>query len=131
MENKRIFLFGEAQKGSFCTPLRFKTLPDLAEELGNPPTDSNGIDFAVQLILFDRELIYYRVKEEGFAKDDYERGVKLLYNQGEKLRLSAICIPGVGDPQIVEALACVSQKLQLILIMTERDFFDYVTGSKY
>ena len=131
MGNKRIFLFGESEKGKYCTPMRFNTLPDLSQELGNPPDDSTGIDYAVQLLLFDRELIYYRVKEEGFAKEDYQRGVKLLYNHGAKLKLSAICIPGVGDPEIIEALAPISKKLRSILIMTERDFFDYLTGSKY
>ena len=131
MGNKRIFLFGESEKGDYCTPLRLNTLPDLSQELGNPLNGTTGIDYAVQFLLFDQELIYYRVKEEGFAKEDYSRGVKLLYKHGEKLKISAICIPGVGDPEIIEALSPISKQLCSILIMTERDFFDYLTGSKY
>jgi len=131
MNNKRIFLFGAAKKGALCTPLRFDSLSHLAEDLGEPPEDSIGIDYAIQTLLLNREVIFFRVREEGFAKEDYWRGVKLLYNHGEKLKLCAICIPGVGDKEIIESLAPLSQRLRSILILSEKDLYDYLTGSKY
>lgn len=131
MRNKRIFLFGASNKGALCTPLRFDSLSHLAEDLGEPPEDSIGIDYAIQTLLLNREVIFFRVREEGFAKEDYLRGVKLLYNHGEKLKLSAICIPGVGDREIIESLAPLSQRLRLILILSEKDLYDYLTGAKY
>ena len=73
-----IFLFGEAEKGDFCTPLVCKSFPQLAETFGNPPEESLGILYAVQALMFDRELIFFRVKEEGFSISDYMRGIKLL-----------------------------------------------------
>lgn len=131
INKKRIFLFGASEKGALCTPLRFDSLSHLAEDLGQAPEDSIGIDYAVQTLLLDRELIFFRVREEGFAKEDYLRGVKLLYNHGEKLKLCAICIPGVGDKEIIESLAPVSKRLRSILILSEKDLYDYLTGSKY
>lgn len=131
LNKKRIFLFGAAEKGAMCTPLRFNSLTHLAEDMGEPPEDSIGIDYAIQTLLFDRELIFFRVREEGFAKEDYLRGVKLLYNHGDKFKLCAICIPGVGDRNIIESLAPVSKRLQSIIILSERDLYDYLTGSKY
>ena len=125
----RIFLFGEAEKGELCTPLRFATLEALYDKLGNPPSESLGIDYAVQTLLHKKELIFYRVREEGFSKNDYMRGVKLLYNHGNKFRLSAICIPGVGDRQVIEEIAQICQKMKTLLILSEKDLYDYLTSS--
>lgn len=127
----RVFLFGEAEKGEICTPLRIQSLVQLAEDLGNPPIESIGIDYAIQVLLFERELIFYRVREEGFSKNDYLRGVKLLYNHGDKLRPTAICMPGMGDKNIIEKLAPICQKFSSLLILSEKDLYDYLTGSKY
>jgi len=127
----RVFLFGEAERGELCTPLRFSSLAELAEKLGNPPLESIGIDYAVQTLLCNHELIFYRVREEGFSLEDYKRGVKLLYNHGHKMGLSAICIPGVGDRDLLDSLIPVCQKIKTLLILSERDLFDYLTASKY
>lgn len=71
---KRVFLFGEAEKGDMCAPLRLQSLIELQEQLGNPPEGSLGIDYAVQTLLYKRELIFYRIREEGFNNEDYMRG---------------------------------------------------------
>ena len=126
----RVFLFGEAEKGEYCTPIRLDSVVSLAERLGNPPQGSLGIEYAIQSLLFKRELIFYRVQEEGFSHEDYLRGIKLLHNQGFPLRPSAICIPGVGDREVIESLTPICKKLRALLILSERDLYDYLTGSK-
>lgn len=123
----RIFLFGEAAQGEWCTPLRLNSLPDLYERLGEPPSESQGIDYAVQALLCNRDCIFYRVKEEGFSKEDYLKGIKLLDNHGHKMSLSAIFIPGVGDKHIIEEISPVCQKLKTVLILTQKDLYDYLT----
>lgn len=128
MQYQRVFLFGEAEKGAMCTPIKLNSLPAVLEKLGYPPSDSSGIDYAIQTILFNRELIFFRVQEEGFSLSDYYDGVKLLYNSGDKLLPSAICLPGVGDPHIIEALTPISKKLDSLLLITERDLYDYLTN---
>jgi hypothetical protein len=50
----RLFLFGESEKGEFCTPHRIKDLPQLQEKFGNPAENSIGIDYAVQSILYTK-----------------------------------------------------------------------------
>ena len=57
-----VFLFGEAERGDFCTPLVCRSLPQLAETVGNPPEESQGILYAVQALLFQRELIFFALK---------------------------------------------------------------------
>ncbi len=126
--NYRVFLFGESERGEICTPLRIQSLVQLAEDLGNPPQESIGIDYAIQILLFDRELIFYRVREEGYSKEDYLRGVKLLYNHGEKLKPTAICMPGVGDRQILEELSPICERHSSLLILSEKDLYDYLTN---
>lgn len=124
----RVFLFGEAERGHLRTPMTLNTLPAVLEQLGHPPEGSTGIDYAIQTILYERELIFFRVKEEGFSVSDYLEGVKLLYNSGEKLNLSAICLPGVGDLSIIEAITPVCHRTKSILVLSEKDLYDYLTN---
>lgn len=126
----RVFVFGESQKGELCTPTRLCVLGELMERFGHPPLHTMGIDYAVQTLLFKRELIFYRVHEEGFSREDYLRGLKLLYNHGTKMNLSAVCLPGVGDREIVEQTASICQKIGSLIILSEKDLYDYLTGSK-
>lgn len=123
----RVFLFGEAEKGEFCTPYVCKSLPQLAETFGHPPPESRGLDYAVQTLLFDQELIFFRVKEEGFSLTDYMKGARLLGNKSLFHYLTAICIPGVGDVEIIDALAPACHMHQSVLITTQRDFYDFIT----
>src|SRR5262249_590073 len=76
-----IALFGEAEKGEYHIPYFCKTLPELAKYFGNPPEASRGLYFAVQAILWHRNLIFLRVAEEGFSTKDYLDGVAILLEQ--------------------------------------------------
>jgi len=126
-----VFLFGEAEKGDFCAPLLLKSLPQLAETCGNPPPESLGIFYAVQALLYERELIYFRVKEEGFSISDYMRGLKLLENQNLFYNLAAICMPGVGDEEVIEASSSICLLRKSFLITTEKDLYDFLTHRRY
>ena len=130
MNRRTIFLFGEAEKGEFCTPLLCKSLPQLAETFGNPPEESLGILYAVQALMYERELIFFRVKEEGFSIPDYMRGIRLLKNQDAFLGLAAICLPGVGDEEIIDATSPICTLRHSLLITTEKDLYDYLTQAK-
>ena len=121
-----IFLFGEAEKGEFCTPLVCKNMPQLVDLLGNPPRESRGISFAVQVLLYDRDLIYFRVKEEGFSTQDYMRGLRML--QKKELSLSAIGMPGMGDPEIINPIQQLCTKRKTLLILSSSDLYDYLTA---
>ena len=122
-----VFLFGEAEKGDFCTPLLCRSLAQLAETLGNPPQESLGIQYAVQTLLYERELLFYRVKEEGFSTSDYMKGLKLLQNKELIPNLHAICIPGVGDYEIIEAVSTLCLMHKSLLLISEKDLYDYLT----
>lgn len=122
----RMFLFGEAERGEFCTPILCKSLPQLADIVGNPPEDSQGIHYAVQSLLYERELIFFRVEEEGFSTQDYLRGLKIL-QQEQFPEVAAICMPGVGDTEIIESGSLVCSQQKSFLIINEKDFYDYLT----
>ncbi len=122
-----IFLFGEAEKGDFCTPMHCRSLSQLVETFGHPPEESKGILYAVQALLYERELIYFRVKEEGFSMQDYMGGLRILSRRDVPLPLSAICMPGVGDATIIDASQAVCQIYHSILIIEENDLYDYLT----
>lgn len=122
-----IFLFGEAEKGDFCAPKHCKSLTQLVETFGHPPKESKGILYAVQAILYERELIYFRVKEEGFSLHDYMRGLRMLSTPEIPLTLSAICMPGVGDASIIDASQAICQVHKSCLIIDEHDLYDYLT----
>ncbi len=122
-----VFLFGEAEKGEFCTPFFCKSLPQLAETFGNPPQESLGLMYAVQALLFERELIYFRVKEEGFSAADYRRGIRLLEKKELFYNLSAVCVPGVGDAELIHEISSICHLHRSILITAEKDLYDFLT----
>lgn len=128
--NTRIFLFGEAERGELCTPLLLRTLEELLLYFGNAPKETLALEFAIQAILYEYELIFFRVQEEGFALTDYMKGVKLLYKKGKEMGLSAIGIPGVGDKEIIDSLFPICEEMKSILLLSEKDFYDYLTASK-
>lgn len=124
-----IFLFGEAERGEFCTPMICKTLPQLAQVYGNPPQESQGLFYAIQSLMYERELIYFRISEEGFSYQEYMRGIKFLKDSQLKIpSLSAICMPGVGDQEILEATLPVCEHYRSLLIIGEKDLYDFLTN---
>jgi len=127
MRRQRVFLFGEAERGDYCTPLTCRSLLQLSEMLGNPPEETQGIFYAIQALLYNRELIFFRVEEEGFSTQDYLRGIKLLKNKQVGAELTAICMPGVGDIEIIEQVTPVCKIYKSLLIVTPEDLYDYLT----
>jgi hypothetical protein len=127
--NQMIALFGEAEKGSFDSAYHCRTLGQLADYLGNPPPNSLGLFYAIQALLFQYELLFFRVKEEGFSLQDYIQGSRLLSATRTTYPLSAICVPGVGNKEIIEAIEPVCFYHHSVLIMNEADLYDYLTHS--
>ena len=125
-----VALFGEAERGEFHTAYYCQNLEQLDEFFGNPPPNSNGLYYAVQALLFKRNLIFFRVLEEGFSTQDYLTGLRLLEQQELIPQVDAICIPGVGDPELLNALQPLCQHYHSFLITNEADFYDYLTSKK-
>ena len=122
-----IALFGEAERGQWAKPHVIKALPKLMELLGNPPENSQGLVFAIQALLYEREVIYFRVQEEGFSKEDYFSGLSHLKDREKIKQLHALCLPGVGDKTILNASDPICKLHRSHLIMTEKDLYDYLT----
>lgn len=123
-----IALFGEAEKGRFRTPHFCESLPQLVDCLGNPPPDSKGLFCAVQALLYERNLIFFRVEEEGFSYQDYLYGLRLLEEETKVKQVAALCLPGVGDPEILNATISLCKKRHTILIITQPDLYDFLTN---
>lgn len=123
-----IALFGESERGQFKDPYLLQGLPELMDRLGNPPEDSEGLFFAIQALLYKRTVIYFRVVEEGFSKGDYFVGLKYLQNKEKTPRLDALCLPGVGDEEILNAFQPICDMHKSHLITTQKDLYDYLTS---
>lgn len=123
-----IFLFGEAEKGEFCSPKLCESVYQLAEKFGNPPEGSEGLPYGIQMLLYNRILIYFRVKEEGFSLPDYKQGLKMLKNQKGFPKLSAICMPGVGDADIIKRTIAMCFLYQSIFVTSQKDLYDLLTS---
>ena len=122
-----VALFGEAEKGEFRTAYFCQTLYQLAENLGEPPKESQGLHYAVQSLLYRRNLIFFRVREEGFSRQDYLLGLRFLEDSQFVSDLTAICMPGVGDYSIIEASEAVCYAHNSFFIHNEADLYDYLT----
>ncbi|ADI39199.1 putative uncharacterized protein [Waddlia chondrophila 2032/99] len=121
-------LFGEAEKGTFRKPHLLSSLPQVMESLGNPPPDSRGLFCAVQALLYDYDLIFFRVEEEGFSYQDYFSGLKILEKEDLFDDVLAVCLPGVGDSEIIDTVIPLCQYYQSIFITSESDLYDYLTS---
>lgn len=124
-----IALFGEAERGEFRTAYFCQYLEELDEYFGNPPNQSKGLYYAVQALLFKRNVIFLRVAEEGFSIQDYLSGLKMLEEQRVIPHLDAICMPGVGDQEVLNGAQPICELYHAILITNEADFYDYLTGA--
>jgi len=127
MEHFTVAMFGEAEKGQFCTAYFCRSLEQLVECLGNPPPQSRGLYFAIQALMYDRDLIFIRVEEEGFSEQDYFSGLYLLEKQDLFAEIDAIGIPGVGNDTILEAVSPLCTSSGSIILSTEADLYDYLT----
>lgn len=123
-----VFLFGEAEKGDYCTPHLCKSLPQLADTFGNPPEESLGLFYAIQTLLLDRDIVFFRVKEEGFSIQDYRKGLRLLQIKEAIPLLSAIYIPGIGDSELIQEVSDVCHIHKSLLVITQKDLYDYLTS---
>lgn len=122
-----IALFGEAEKGEYRLPYFCNSLDQLVDYLGNPPEQSRGLFYAIQALLYQRQLIFFRVQEEGFSIPDYLGGVSLLKNHKIETDITAFCLPGVADSEILEVVTPICEEYHSILITSEADFYDYLT----
>lgn len=123
-----VAVFGEAERGQYKKPYFLYDLPQLVDTFGNPPSESQGLFYAVQALLYQRELIFFRVEEEGFSAADYLFGLKYLEDPEKVKRLNALCLPGIGDPKIMKAIQNVYKIHKSFLITTQKDLFDYLTS---
>ena len=123
-----VAIFGEAERGNFQTAFFCQNLEQLESHFGNPPSNSYGLHFAIQSLLFDRNLIFFRVKEEGFSTSDYLHGLHQLETQHLFSNVKAIGMPGVGDHTIINASEALCDIYKSLLITTEADLYDYLTN---
>ncbi len=124
-----IALFGEAEKGEYRTAYFFQTPLQLMENLGNPPDESCGLHYALQVLLFKHQLIFFRVQEEGFSVQDYMLGLSFLEEKQLVPSLSALFLPGVGDVEIIDATMPVCKQYDSLLLTREADLYDYLTSA--
>jgi len=130
MATRTVVTFGEAEKGELRIPYFFHSLAQLAEALGNPPEESQGLHYAIQALLFKQGLLFFRVEEEGFSTKDYLAGLKHLAKTESATPINAICLPGVGDSEIIDYAHQVCHLHKSLLIMNEKDLYDYLTSLK-
>lgn len=123
-----VALFGEAEKGAYKSPHILRRLPQVMDILGNPPADSEGLFFAIQAILYNREIIFFRVPEEGYSRLDYLNGLKYLQDREKVKKVNAICMPGVGDPEILQKSTSVCHIHNSFLITSQKDLYDFLTN---
>lgn len=124
-----VFLFGESEKGNFGTPLICNSLSHLCDLLGEAPKETLGVPYAIQTLLYNRQLVFFRVKEEGFSSREYIQGLRLLKENILPLSAQALVIPGVGNSEIIEEAASVCSVYRSLLVITPKDLYDYLTST--
>lgn len=120
-----IVIFGEAEKGQFLTFYECRSLEELSYHLGDLPEDTKGLSLAIQTLLYNYSVLYFRVEEEGFSQKDYLYG--LNYLQENKIPIEGLAIPGISDQMILKHASCICSLHQSVLISNEKDLYDCLT----
>lgn len=124
-----VALFGEAEKGDINTIYYCKSIEELYDTFGQPPGDTQGLFFAIQSLLYGKQLLYYRVHEEGLSVQEYLFGLHLLRSQTNHIpHIHALFLPNVGVKTVIEEGLLVCQQHHGLFLMQAADFYDYVTG---
>ncbi len=126
-----IFIFGAAQKGAARRPISLYSLEELLNQLGHPPPESEGMSYAIQVLLFQQPLIYFRVAEEGCSYGDYALGLKWLQKTPLHSHLSGVCMPGVGDQELLQQATSICLQHQCLLLISPKDLYDYLTCASF
>ena len=124
-----VAIFGESECGKEGILMQIDELGHLVDLLGNPTENSLGVPMAIQSCLYERRILFYQIKEEGFTIKDYMEGFQLIKQRPLPCPLSAIALPGVGDSLILDEAKKVCDLYKCFLIMNESDLFDYLTQS--
>lgn len=124
----KIAIFGEAEKGNFGSLYKINSLDALYDTFGNPPPESEGLFLAIQALLCEFQLIFFRVEEEGFSLNDYLKGLSILQEREKVLFPHALGIPGVGNSKIIEMASSACSLYKSLLILKEKDLYDYLTN---
>ena len=127
MNSLEIACFGASDKGQASTLYLCYSLPELLDQVGYPPPDTRGIYYAIQALLYRRGLIFIPVVSEGYSYDDYIVGLRKLLDRESSNPLAAICIPGVGSQEVMNAASKICFAKKSFLITSEADLYDYLT----
>lgn len=122
-----VAVFGEAEKGSFESAYLCSSLTDLYNNFGHGRDSPSGISLAVQAIMQGYDILFFRVKEEGFFIDSYFFGLHFLNTQTSLTNIIALALPGVGDFNIIEASLALCRKLKSLLLFSDQDLYDFLT----
>ncbi|ANG66042.1 hypothetical protein [Chlamydia gallinacea] len=126
-----IALFGEAEKGSYDVAYLCRSTADLYDHLGSDPTTTkSGISLAIQALMYNYNVLYFRVKEEGYCVDSYFFGLHFLNTQTTLKNIIAMGLPGVGDQHLIEASKSLCEKYKSLLLLFEQDLYDLLTFNK-
>lgn len=126
-----IALFGEAEKGSYEVAYLCRSTADLYDHLGaSLATAKSGIFLAIQALMYNYNVLYFRVREEGYCVDSYFFGLHFLNTQTTLKNIIAMGLPGVGDQHLIEASKSLCQKYKSFLLLFEQDLYDLLTFNK-
>ncbi len=129
MTSSVVALFGEAEKGIVHQVYFCRSLRDLFDNLGEPPNETQGLYFAVQTLLYGKQILYFKVREEGVSHEDYLFGFRLLRNvKSPLISLQALFLPGVGSSKLIDEGITLCREQHSLLLINEADFYDYMTN---
>lgn len=123
-----IALFGEAAKGDLDTAYFCKSVEELFHYFGEPPPETKGLYYAIQTLLYQKAILYFRVREEGLSIKDYLFGLHLMRDYASKIpHVGALFLPQVGAKAIIDEGLFFCESNHSLLLIEESDLYDYLT----
>lgn len=121
-----IACFGQTSKGRFGQPYYLKNAKSILSILGKVPEDTLGMPFALEMLKAHKDILFFRVAEEGLSLDDYLRGLQFLKKNCIQKRLLGIYLSGCFDKEVVSLAVRICNWHKSILLATQKEMIDYL-----
>lgn len=104
----------------------FSDLEELSLVLGEPIEGRSGVKDGIQALLYQYQLMFFRVQQEGLSVEDYYQGFAWI--QKSRMPITAMKLPGVGSRGLLASANTICLQKGSILVIDEIDFYDFATG---
>jgi hypothetical protein len=120
-----VVVFGEASRGLWGELCSCHQLIELYQAYGEPTQGSLGLYWAIQALLKGKSCLFWRVRQESLALEDYHLGLCKLHGL-DLDTWEGLFLPNMSEPAVLEQASFYCKQKQKVLLMDPLDLQDWL-----